>query len=104
MEKDNRKKLLEALISGVEKPENITPFLNRYNWDYEGTPIFLSKKNIKNALLRFIDFEWNAEGIEQWADALEVREDVEYIHDEADEVSEIVHILARLRLGLFYCD
>jgi molecular chaperone GrpE (heat shock protein) len=93
----NNQERLELLSRLVRVEGDITSLataLNRFEWDFEGTPFILTKEAVKNALSKFIQDLLTVDDMLLWAETLELREDVDYLDNEESTVSEVMHVLA----------
>lgn len=59
--------------------------LKTYPWDIPEALLSLDASDIVSILARFLQGDLTAEDVEQWADALETREDVECRDDQVKE-------------------
>lgn len=88
---EDRIRLLQDLVR-CSSPATVTAeALSRFPWDVEGPLVVLTRRHCVSVLDRLLRGELSAGEVEAWADALEVREDVEF---EAGLVGEIVYRLA----------
>lgn len=87
-----------ALLNHVLKAEigfqDSIKELSLYDWDYVGSPAILDKGIIKDILTRYIAGQLDTAAIYEWADFIELREDIDYPEQEDAIISEILHILA----------
>lgn len=86
---------LKKFIWGQNLEEN-KKIIRQYPWDpieWE-EKVILTANNIVNLLLRYIKWEISYEYLIDWADFLEVREDIDFEEDNEDIISELIHILA----------
>ncbi|AEP09831.1 hypothetical protein [Micavibrio aeruginosavorus] len=67
--------------------------LNDMEWDFSGDPVFLERALIRNILDRYLKGILVADDVYQWADFVELREDIQF-HAEDDIIPSIVHALA----------
>jgi hypothetical protein len=52
--------------------------LARFPWDFNGEPVLLSRSNVEAVLKSFLEGRINSGALEEWADLLELRDDVTY--------------------------
>jgi hypothetical protein len=94
--KTNEKRI--ALLKQVLKAESGFQFsikeLSHYNWDYDGSPALLDKATIKDILSRYAAGKLSQEAVYEWADFIELRDDIDYLENEEDMVADILHELA----------
>lgn len=74
--------------------EEISAHLKEFSWDYEGEPYILTKAHVVDILSRFNSKELNATNIEDWANLIECREDLEFELAYEKELSELIYLLA----------
>jgi|SRR6185369_1136425 len=85
----NRKKILQELVEFREHPSEMRSALSAFEWDSDEELIQMEKRQIATVLQKFISGEITSEEVEDWANLIEGRDDVDYA-----EVAEILHILA----------
>jgi|GEM_PF-2681458 hypothetical protein len=79
MSKDTKR--LKIIRELIEKPidlEKINISLNSFDWDYEGECILLHRKNLMDIFDRYLSKEVDGNFLKNWADIVELREEVEY--------------------------
>ncbi len=74
--------------------DDIRSRLTQFDWDSHENLVTLRRHHVANILRRFIDTSISAAVVEEWADALEVREDVEFEQSPDDVVGRAVNFLA----------
>lgn len=100
----DRKDLLKTIIS-FEAPADLPGLkasLAEYEWDSEEL-VQLTKQDIISILNRFLSSELSAKQVEDWADAIDMRDDVAF-GDSGDEdtiyiVSELANPVSPLTRG-----
>jgi hypothetical protein len=86
--------VLKNLVQ-LSKPLNVlSKELAELDWDYEGEPFIVKISHIKSVLGRFLSGEIDEKDIEDWANLLECREDIEYEQAVHTQLEEIVYTLA----------
>jgi hypothetical protein len=90
----NRSKILEDLISFSRPIDTILVELNQLPWDYDGSPITLRSIHVTGVLKRFSAGQLTAQEIENWANLIENREDVDYEDINHDELESAIYRLA----------
>jgi len=85
----NRKKTLQDLVEFRKRPSEMRSALSAFEWDSGEELVQLEKRQIANVLQKFISGEILSEEVEDWANLIEGRDDVDYA-----EVAELVNILA----------
>jgi hypothetical protein len=86
--------LLNKLINMESPVEVIASELNKFPWDCEDELVTLTRENIHNALKNFHEGKVNQYEIENWADAIENREDIGREEFYSDVLNEILYELA----------
>jgi len=72
-----RAQLLERLVQGQEPAEPLMEALAKLGWDWDEEPLLvLQAQHIESMLERFLNGEITAAALADWADRLEVRDDV----------------------------
>lgn len=87
----NRKNLLEDLLNLSRPISEILDDLSNYSWDSEVTYINVSKYHVFKVLRSALNDEISLEDIEDWSNALESREDIEF---ESEKLYQIIVELA----------
>lgn len=85
----NRKKILQDLVEFRKPPSEMYAVLSIFEWDSDEELIQMERRHIAVVLQKYISGEISSEEIEDWANLIEGRDDVDYA-----EVAEILHILA----------
>ena len=91
---NNHTKVLNELVDYIIPIHEIKIKVRNLNWDYDGTPVIIRCTHIKRVLDRFINGELNKDEIEEWANLIECREDLDFDINCADKLSEIIYKLA----------
>ena len=101
---------LNALRDLVEfsKPlHEISQSLSHFSWDFEGEPFVIEQVHLQLVLNRFIKGDCTAIELEEWANLIECREDLEFPENADETLSAIIHQLANPalhgELTLAYC-
>lgn len=93
----SRKELLGRLVRYSNPVElvSLREQLSVYPWDSETKLVVLSRADVCDILLRFTDGDLSSTDIENWAEALEMREDIAFGEDEDDpRVQVAIYALA----------
>ena len=91
---NERKKVLEALL-GFEQPvEQLSTALTAFPWDSDMELAFLSVGHAANLLKRFVTGRTTASEVENWANAVEGRDDIGFESGNEQLLREFVHELA----------
>jgi hypothetical protein len=86
-----REDILKDLINLKGNLTDIKIELAQYSWDSETPVLVINKKDFINVLQRYIDGSLTSLEIENWANAIECRDDMDF---EDDELQEIIFELA----------
>lgn len=92
--KPHRLNLIQDAITFNAPLEDLEKHLSTYPWDYDGAPAYLTRGHIENALSRFLQKTLTAEDLYQWAEFLELRDDVDYPQKDSALLSNLMHVLA----------
>ena len=95
----NRKDILQDLLR-CENPAEINSLraeLGAFEWDTDERLITLMPENIVHILQRYIKGEISAKEVERWADALDMREDVD-MEETAYVITELANPVTPLTL------
>ncbi|WDE11745.1 hypothetical protein [Thalassomonas haliotis] len=87
----NRFNTLTSLINFNKPISELSEELSKLDWDYEGTPLVVSGTDIKRVLQLYLDGECTAKELEDWANLIECREDLEF---EEELIEEIIYKLS----------
>ena len=68
--------------------------LSKIDWDYEGQPLIIMASQIQEVLKRFLAGEYSAQELEEWANLIECREDMEFEDKKYDEIANVIYRLA----------
>jgi len=90
---NSRKQILESLISGTATKSQ-SQDLSAYPWDVEEALVTLTRSHIIAMLDRYLAGEVSAGGIEDWANAIEGRDDIEFHEPYEKAILEAIHELA----------
>ena len=86
-----RVRLLRDLVQCIAPTADTAEALSRFPWDVEEPLVVLMPNHCVAVLDRFLRGELSSGQVEQWANALEVREDLDF---QSEIVGEVVHRLA----------
>ncbi len=81
-----RKKLLENLVKFNRDLCYLKNELKKHPWDIEFPLYMVENKHLKSVLERAINSEINLQSIEDWANIIECREDLEYQNEITHEI------------------
>ncbi|EMQ2878997.1 hypothetical protein V9N52_004360, partial [Vibrio navarrensis] len=68
--------------------------LSKFDWDYEGQPLVATASKIREVLKRFLAGEYSAQELEDWANLVEYREDLEFEKKNREEIANVIYCLA----------
>ncbi len=89
-----RRKLLKKLLKYDGNLKEITTSLEKLGWDSNVSLITLQRQEIIEILNRYIKSEFTTSDIEEWANAIEGREDIDYENGYDELISTIIFKLA----------
>ena len=75
---DSRESLLKALLLFTRPIAETARDLSAYGWDAPSPLVFLSATHISSVLNRFMAGELSSAHVEDWANCIECRDDIEY--------------------------
>lgn len=90
---DERKRILERLIALEEPLKPIQEALIKFKWDSEEL-VYLSPNHIADILRRYLDGVLSAHVVEDWANTVELRDDIGFQAPHESLVREVVYQLA----------
>lgn len=85
---------VESLIAFSVPLELAAQHLQPFGWDYEGVPVELNSGHLVRVLQRYLQGELSARDVEDWANLIEGREDIEFSQACAGRIGEALHELA----------
>jgi len=88
---DERENILSDLVHLRRSLADIRRDLSRYPWDFEKPLVTISKQDFLNVLKKCRDGLISYDDLENWADAITLRDDIGF---ETDEMLEIIFELA----------
>lgn len=93
--KDKRRLLIIADLLAMARPlKDIANELAEFNWDYEGDGIELRPQHLCSVLEHFLEGKLTATEIEEWANLIEMREDVAVKGVAKKKMEDVLHELA----------
>ena len=95
----NRQEYLNALVNFDQPLSTILPILKTFPWDSSEAIITLKKEHLLHILDRYLNNALSATDLENWANAIECREDIAYKTDEEDLINDIIFDLANPTLN-----
>ena len=91
---NTRIQLLNSLLKFDKPPSEIIPALNSFGWDSKQPLIILQRQHIVNILQGYLNGKLSAFDVENWANAIEEREDIGQEDDSEDILNEVIFDLA----------
>ena len=95
---NRRQQLLQALLTFDEQLNLIAQELAQLEWDYEGEPVLVAPLHIVSILNRFLSNQLNAKQVEEWANMIECREDLDYESENQKQLEQVIYELANPEL------
>ena len=89
---------LKNLVSFSKPLDELSSGLSEFSWDYDGEPLVVTSSQIAEVLKRYISGEIDAGEVEQWANMLECREDIEFEESNEEQLENIIYSLANPEL------
>lgn len=74
----DRQELLDLLLEGLVPAEQITAQLSEFAWESDRPAVLLTRKHALGILKRFVEGDLSNDEVTAWADAIEVREDIDF--------------------------
>jgi hypothetical protein len=90
----DRIKVLTDLVSFSEPLNILSNELAELDWEYEGEPFVIRAMKIIEVLQRYISGKIKSMEIEEWANLIECREDLEFEEDKRDMLENTIYRLA----------
>lgn len=97
-EVSNRIETLNNLVSYSKPLHLLSNELSNYSWDYTELPVILTTKHLSNILKRCILGDISVLEVENWANLIECREDLDYEELNYERIEEIIFRLANPEL------
>ena len=91
---NRRRQLLYALVTLSQPLERIAKELSLFEWDYEGEPVIIEPIHIVSVLNRFLSGDFSAKQLEDWANMIECREDLDYDESNQEQMKQVIYELA----------
>jgi len=90
----NRQAVLSSLIQFNEPVTRLKVALESFPWDVNHPIITVTRDDVIAILLRFTASEFDADVLEEWANLVEGREDIQFEPDHAEAISDAIFQLA----------
>lgn len=74
----DRLAILKNLVSFSKPVSELSEMLSQLEWDYEEQPLIVNASDIRSVIERFLVGEYTAKELEDWANLIECREDLEF--------------------------
>lgn len=91
---DDRRALLQRLVERKGPLEDVYRALTQFPWDVDEPLVTLTSDHVADALRDYLAGALTEREVEDWADALEVRDDVEFADSAEEDVLHVIHFLA----------
>lgn len=91
---EDRLTCLRRLVQFTAPVEETIRDLSAFPWDSDEELVTLTTSHVADVLRRFLRNDLTAKQVEEWAEALEVRDDVHFDEQPNEQVLEAVHFLA----------
>lgn len=92
---NRRAEILEELVRFDRPTEPLMRELSSLGWDWNGEPLLtLQKAHLLRIIDRFLAGDITAEQLQQWAENLEVREDVAFDQEEEELLDDVFFRIA----------
>ena len=95
----DRLAIVSGLIEMTVSLENVAAKLSKFEWDYEGQGVELTRQHLSHSLKRYLQGSLTAKDIEQWANTIETREDIYFESTHEEKVGDVLHELANPTLA-----
>ena len=86
--------VLRELVAFSKPVGVLSSSLSKFDWDYEGEPLVVTASQIQGVLKFFLAGEYTAKDMEDWANLIECREDLEFEEHHHEAIENVVHCLA----------
>ncbi|WP_409523498.1 hypothetical protein [Nitrincola sp. MINF-07-Sa-05] len=90
----SRVKVLTDLLEFSKPIGMLSDNLSTLDWDYEGAPLIIYSSQVKNVIERFFSGEITAKELEEWANLIECREDLDFEDEKREELENVINCLA----------
>jgi len=91
---NKRQEILKVLI-GFEQPiQHLEDMLSKFDWDSDKELVLLSLAHIAHVLKNYLAADISADEVEQWANAIECRDDIGFESHDEDLIRDLIHELA----------
>ena len=90
----DRLSVLKDLVAFNKSINELSSMLSQLSWDYDGRPLVVHSSEIKIVLERFLSGDCSAKELEDWANLLECREDLELEEQKFEAIENVIDCLA----------
>jgi len=91
---NQRQQVLQALVTFSQPLEVLAQALKQFKWDYESEPVIIEPFHLVSVLNRFLSHQLEAQQIENWANLIECREDLDYESANQEQLEQVIYELA----------
>ncbi|WP_428637243.1 hypothetical protein [Shewanella sp.] len=95
---NKRLETLKSLVSFSKPLDELSSNLSEFSWDCDREPLVVTSSQIAEVLMRYISGEIDAGELEQWANMLECREDIEFEENNEEQLENVIYSLANPEL------
>lgn len=88
---EDRKAILLQIFKRKDRLDILKKKIDTFDWDFEYPLLVIKEVDMQHELLRFITEEVSFSEIEEWANILEGREDINF---ESEKIEQIIYELA----------
>lgn len=85
---------LRELITFSKPVAVLSSSLSKFDWDFEGEPLVVTASQIQAVLKRFLAGEYTAIDMENWANLIESREDLDFEEQSREAIENVIYCLA----------
>ncbi len=95
---NNRIKVLNSLVEFLEPLDLLSDKLKKLSWDYTGLPVILKTEHLTKILRNCISGKLTVKEVEDWANLIECREDIDYEEINKEKLMATIFKLANPEL------
>lgn len=89
---------LQKVLKFSQPIQKLEELLKDFSWDFDGDPQEMNINHLRAALERYISGELSAQGLEDWANLIEGREDIKYQEERVVIIEDYIYELANPEL------
>lgn len=90
----SHKEALRRLVLLSEPVHRLRNRLDAFEWNREEVLVTLTRDHLRTAINRFLDGELSAAELEEWANLIEYRDEIDFEASHADEIAGAIENLA----------